>query len=111
MIQEITKKISIIYNGDTLVSIDSDSPVLTDIVNKVILNENVDLKLLECQTDIIEFDTKGFLEIIKDTVSEIREKLKINTRDYDEILKSINQDQKVEEFYESLVISEKEENV
>jgi cobalamin biosynthesis protein CbiG len=106
---DLINKIEVFYDEKPICTIDSDSPSLADIVNKVILSEKIDLKKIKCISTIENFDDDGLTEVLVNTIKSIREQLKSNVDDFTKILSTIKSDQDVEQFYKSISMNKKTE--
>jgi hypothetical protein len=102
MSPEPKNKIEVLYDGKLICFIDSDSPSLIDIVNKVILIETIDPKKIRCTSTIENFDLDGLTEVLISAIQSIRKQLESNIDDFTEIIGTIEVDQDVEQFYENL---------
>lgn len=102
MSPEPNNKIEVFYNKDKICIIDSDSPSLSEIVNKVILRDIVDYNLIKCETNIDNFDTGGFEEVLINTIKSIKGQLKSNIDSYSKVISTICCDQSVEQFYDTI---------
>lgn len=92
-----------IYHGQELLcKINSDSPNLEEIVSKIIINSEIDLKKLSCKSNVDSFDKTGFIEIVTTSTDQIRVLLKNNLSQFDEILKTISADTDVIEYYKKI---------
>lgn len=110
MTQEQRNNIEIIHGEVVLLTIDSDSPDLKNIIEKIILNDNIDVNKLECKSNIEDFDVKSFLAVITTTISSIKKALENNIKDYNSIKKTIQSDDSIETFYEELINNKNDEN-
>jgi hypothetical protein len=99
---EPKNKIEVFYDGKLICVVDSDSPSLTDIVNKVILIETNVADKIECTSTIENFDIDGFKEVLVGAIQSIRKQLKSDVDDFTKIMDTIEVDQDVKQFYESL---------
>lgn len=97
------KNIIEVFHEEKLIClIDSDSPSLTDIVSKIILNSEIKVDKLACKSDIVDFDTLGFTEVLVNTIKSIRAQLVNNADEFDKALKSIEKDDDVMMYYKKI---------
>lgn len=94
--------IDILYEGNIICSINANSPMLSDVVEKVILNEKIDLNKIDLKCEIDKFDTNAFKEILISAGTSIRSKLTNEREKFEQILKTIETDQDVIEYYSKL---------
>lgn|SRR5690606_6301342 len=96
------KNIDIMYDGKTICSINADSPMLSEVVVKVILDENIDLNQIFLKCEIDKFDTNAFKEILISSGTSIRSRLTNEREKFEQILKTIETDQDVIAYYNKL---------
>jgi|SRR5690554_282990 len=102
MKQEIKNKVYISLEGEILITINADSPDLSEVIEKIILDLSIDVDKITCESDIENFDKEGFLTIIVETSKEIRELIQTNEDDIKSILDSEEQDESAIEYYKKL---------
>ncbi len=96
------KNIDIMYDGKTICSINADSPMLSEVVVKVILDEKIDLNIIDLKCEIDKFDTNAFKEILISAGTSIRNKLTNECEKFEQILETIETDQDVTAYYNKL---------
>lgn len=96
------KNIDIMYDGKTICSINADSPMLSEVVVKVILDEKIDLNQIFLKCEIDKFDTNAFKEILISAGTSIRTRLTNECGKFEQILASIETDQDVTAYYNKL---------
>jgi len=94
--------IDVLYDKNIICSINADSPALSDVVVKVILDEKIDLNKINIKCEIEKFDTNTFKEILISAGTSIRNKLKNECENFDQILKTIEIEQDVIAYYNKL---------
>jgi hypothetical protein len=102
MSHENKNVIEVFHEKELICSINSDSPSLTDIVDKIILNQELEVDKLICKSEIDNFDTSGFTEVLVNTIKSIRTQLATNVDEYEKALESIEKDDDIMEYYQSL---------
>ncbi|NMA05559.1 MAG: hypothetical protein GX931_04225 [Acholeplasmataceae bacterium] len=107
MKQEQKKMIKIIHEGNVLLEINAKSPNLENIVSKIIVDPEIDVEKLALETEIESFDNNTFLGILKKTIRDIKEDLKNEIDKYEEVVKSLNYDDEVVEYYKKMLEQQK----
>lgn len=95
-------EINVLCDNQLICTIDSDSPSLVEIVNKIILNESIDISKLKCKTNIENFDSDGLTDVLVDSIKSIKSSLTSNINQFEKVINTIRADKDIEEFYESL---------
>lgn len=84
------------------ISINSDNPDLSKIIDNVIVVEDIDIEDLEIKTEIENFDIEGFKEIITTTIKEIREMIEVNNENLKKYTESLKFDESVSDYYRKI---------
>ena len=82
-------KILIKYGEDCITEINSDTPSLDGLKSFVIeKRDSIDVEKLECYCSTENFDNETFIKAIRESVSIILEKIKINKEQFNDALKT-----------------------
>lgn len=66
----------VIYNNKTLIyEIDSENPDISKLVEKIVNDKDITRDNIRCETKIEKFDSDSFVELIKQTVTDVRDSL------------------------------------
>ncbi len=82
--------IKVIFDKNTY-SISNDSPNFDDIIKFVIENPDFELDKLKIECSEENFDDETFKAALIESLTEIKDKLKIEKEKYDNLLKAINE--------------------
>jgi len=82
--------IKVIFDKNTYL-ISNDSPNFDDIIKFVIENPDFELDKLKIECSEENFDDETFKAALIESLTEIKDKLKIEKEKYDNLLKAINE--------------------
>lgn len=101
--KENESKISIFKSEELIYEIDSENPDISKLIEKIVIDKDITNDNIHCETKIEKFDVESFTELIKQTVTEVRDSLVSEIKDYEEINKTIVLDDDVKEYYSRLI--------
>lgn len=94
----------LIYKDQVLIhEVDSENPNIAKLIEIIVNDKDITKFNISCETKIEKFDIDSFVELVKQTVTDVRDSLKSEMESYEEIAKTFVFDDDVKEYYSKLI--------
>lgn len=82
----MANEITILYKGQKIAKIKTNTPSLSELVKFVTDTENIDVSQIACECPAENFDTEFFAQAVREAIEEEISSLKLNKEKYDQCI-------------------------
>lgn len=82
----MANEITILYKGEIITKLKTNTPSLSELVKFVTDTENIDVSQITCECSTENFDADFFAQAVRETIEEELSSLKLNKDKYDQFI-------------------------